>query len=586
MARTADELERLIERCDRRGYPAYKDLRGSYELDGIELSIDHVQGDPFAAPSRLCVRIPARVTGWPKRLRDEPWRARALEDFLVRRWSRTLAQASRQVGGSGKSGVLGTDRPGPEVLARSGMEVSEQGVTARLEAGFPAHGRTCDARGLARILLELVPDCVDQALIADDRALARAQTVVNLADDQHFVREELDRLGLVAFVADGSVLPRQSGVSSAPMADAVPFRSPETMAVTLELPHRGPTRGMAVRRGVTLVVGGGYHGKSTLLKALQEGVYDHIAGDGRELVVTDASAWKLRAEDGRPVRDADISLFIGELPSGQDTRRFSTGDASGSTSQAASTVEAMAMGAHALLIDEDTSATNFMVRDWLMEAVVSRDHEPITPFVERVRDLWEKAGVSSVIVAGSSGAFFSVADTVVQMDRYRALDITDRARKVCRELGAPDTPQAPGFATPKTERGCHLEIRDERLASARARGGDAGDAGRRYSHARAGTPKAKAAGTDEVRVGNGMADLRLVEQLVDKEQVTAIARLVAVAASRGLLDGGLTSAEIARRLTEEVERDGWEAVLGHGSMDSGLALPRPHELAATLNRWR
>ena len=585
--RSARDLEDLLADIDRRGYPAYKRVAGAYDLGGgLTLSVDHVQGDPFAAPSSLSVSVPLEVTGFPAELVETRWRRVAFEDFLLRRLGRALARHSHEVGGSGKSGLLATSRPVPEVLERSASEVTDGTVTLRFEAGFPAHGRTADARGLARMLLDLVPLCAEQSLLADDDALAEARERMELADDQHFVRAELERLGLVAFVADGSVLPRATGVSAAPLAGATPFTAPESMRVALDLPHRGPTSGMAVHRGVTLIVGGGYHGKSTLLKALQEGVYDHIAGDGRELVVTDASAWKLRAEDGRPVRDADISLFIGELPSGQDTRRFSTGDASGSTSQAASTVEAMAMGAHALLIDEDTSATNFMVRDWLMEAVVSRDHEPITPFVERVRDLWEKAGVSSVIVAGSSGAFFSVADTVVQMDRYRALDITDRARKVCRELGAPDTPQAPGFATPKTERGCHLEIRDERLASARARGGDAGDAGRRYSHARAGTPKAKAAGTDEVRVGNGMADLRLVEQLVDKEQVTAIARLVAVAASRGLLDGGLTSAEIARRLTEEVERDGWEAVLGHGSMDSGLALPRPHELAATLNRWR
>ncbi|WP_270575575.1 ABC-ATPase domain-containing protein, partial [Candidatus Collinsella stercoripullorum] len=270
----------------------------------------------------------------------------------------------------------------------------------------------------------------------------------DLADDRRFVREELARRGLVAFVADGSVLPRESGVSARPMEGARPFTSPESMRVVLDLPHRGPTPGMGVRRGITLIVGGGYHGKSTLLRALQEGVYDHVAGDGRELVVTDAAAVKLRAEDGRPVRETDISLFIGELPDGRDTARFTTADASGSTSQAAAVVEALDAGSRVLLVDEDTSATNFMVRDALMEAVVSGGDEPITPFVERVRDLWERAGVSCVIVAGSSGAFFSVADTVVQMDRYEARDITDRVRAVCRDLGAPETPRAPRFSEP------------------------------------------------------------------------------------------------------------------------------------------
>ena len=570
--RTDRDLEDELARIDRRGYPAYKDLRGSYAFEGFDLAVEHVQGDPFAAPSLLSVHVPERVAGWPRDLSDAPHRRVALEDFLVRRLSRALARRSHEVGGSGKSGLMATVRPGPEVLSRSACEVGGGGVTARFEVGFPAHGRSCDARALARILLDLVPACVDEALVADEASLAVAARAVELADDQHFVRAELKRLGLVAFVADGSVLPRESGVSSRPMAGAVPFRSPGSLRVTLDLPHRGPTSGMAVRRGVTLVVGGGYHGKSTLLKALQEGVYDHVAGDGRELVITDDTAVKLRAEVGRAVAGVDISLFIGELPSGQDTRRFSTLDASGSTSQAAGTVEALAAGARALLIDEDTSATNFMVRDRLMEAVVSREHEPITPFVERVRDLWERAGVSSVIVAGSSGAFFSVADVVLQMDRYEAHDITDRARETCERLGAPATPSAPGFETPRESGTVRVDAREERPA----RGGR-GRAPRE--------PKAKAFGTDEVQLGRGGANLRLVEQLVDGAQVAALAQLVRLAWREGLLEGRLSAREVCERVYDELGRDGWQALGGPG-VGCGLALPRPQELAATLRRWR
>ena len=562
--RTMDDLEDLLGRIDRRGYPAYKELRGTYDFSGGTLSIDHVQGDPFATPSKASVFLPARVAGWPRELADGPHRLRALEDMLVRRFSRALARRSREVGGSGKSGLLATSRPGPEVLARSACDVDDHGVTLRFEAGLPARGRSVDGRGAARMLLELVPDAVDEALVAGPDALTQAQEAAELADDQAFVRSELTRLGLVAFVADGSVLPRESGVSSAPLQGALPFRSPESLAVTLDLPHRGPTRGMAVRRGVTLVVGGGYHGKSTLLRALQEGVYDHVAGDGRELVVTDDSAVKLRAEDGRAVRDTDVSLFIGELPSGQDTTRFSTEDASGSTSQAAATIEALESGARALLIDEDTSATNFMVRDELMEAVVSPDHEPITPFVERVRDLWEKVGVSSVIVAGSSGAFFTVADAVIQMDRYRTYDVTDRARETCGRMGAKPVPSADGFALPGHEAPC------------RARVGGHGERG----------PRAKSYGLDGVQVGDGSADLRLVEQLVDGEQVSGIAQLVRTAAEQHMLDGSLSAGEVAERLLAEVRTHGWSAVAEHGAPGCGLALPRAFELAAALRRWR
>ena len=586
--RSARDLEDLLADIDRRGYPAYKRVAGAYDLGGgLTLSVDHVQGDPFAAPSSLSVSVPLEVTGFPAELVETRWRRVAFEDFLLRRLGRALARHSHEVGGSGKSGLLATSRPVPEVLERSASEVTDGTVTLRFEAGFPAHGRTADARGLARMLLDLVPLCAEQSLLADDDALAEARERMELADDQHFVRAELERLGLVAFVADGSVLPRATGVSAAPLAGATPFTAPESMRVALDLPHRGPTSGMAVHRGVTLIVGGGYHGKSTLLKALQEGVYDHVPGDGRELVVTDAGAVKLRAEDGRPVRSCDISLFIGELPGGQDTRRFSTLDASGSTSQAAATVEAIQEGSRALLIDEDTSATNFMVRDRLMEAVVSREHEPITPFVERVRDLWEQAGVSSVIVAGSSGAFFSVADAVVQMDRYVAHDITDHARAVCRELGAPETPRAQGFALPDEAAPCHLaagSAHGERTGRGSGRGAWRG----RPGHDRQADlgPKARSFGRDSVQVGEGSADLRLVEQVVDSEQVSAIAQLVRLGFKEGVLPSDASAPEVARALLGRVRARGWDVLSPNGHAGCGLALPRLHELVAALERWR
>lgn len=591
--KTEQDLRRALEAADHRGYPAYKQLRGSYDLGGFTLSIDHVQGDPFAAPSKVSVLVPARTARLANELFDEPHRRVALEDFLLRRFARELARRSLKVGGSGKSGLLATSRPGPEVLPRSACEVQTTGgtrgsVVLRFEASFPAHGRTTDARGLERMLLDLVPACVRAVLPLDAEAAREAQAACDLADDQHAVREELERRGLVAFVADGSVLPRESGVSSRPLPHARAFASPEELAVTLDLPHRGQVRAMGVRRGVTLIVGGGYHGKSTLLRALQEGVYDHVAGDGRELVITDATAVKLRAEDGRAVHAEDISLFITDLPDGRDTRRFTTQDASGSTSQAAGAVEAIGEGCRALLIDEDTSATNFMVRDALMEAVVSRDHEPITPFVERVRDLWEQAGVSSIIVAGSSGAFFSVADTVVQMDCYEAHDITELAGAVCRERGAAPTARADGFALPKAQAAMRIG-----KGAGGEREGD-GEHAERHGHGhgrgrgRAGGDrlKTKALGRDAVSVGTGSADLRLVEQLVDAEQTAAIAQLVRVGIERGVLDGSRTSAEAADALLDLVEHNGWPALGEHGYAACGLTLPRRHELIACLTRWR
>ena len=215
------------------------------------------------------------------------------------------------------------------------------------------------------------------------------------------------------------------------MRDCVAFSSPDSLRVSMELPHKGKITGMGIPAGITLIVGGGYHGKSTLLNALELGIYNHIAGDGREYVITDITAQKLRSEDGRFIKDVDISLFINDLPNKKDTYRFSTEDASGSTSQAAGIVEGMEAGSRVFLLDEDTSATNFMVRDSFMQQVISREKEPITPFLERAEDLFEKAGISTILVAGSSGAFFHIADTVIQMDNYVPVDITRKVKALC-----------------------------------------------------------------------------------------------------------------------------------------------------------
>ena len=595
--RSDRDLQRELERIDRRGYPAYKDVCGQYDFGDFVLSIDHVQGDPFASPSSMSVRVPNEVLHIPAGLWDEAHRRTALEDVLLRRFSRALAACSMRAGGSGKSGVLATTRPGQEVLARSACEVRGGAVTLRFEAGLPAHGRTVDGRAAAKMLLDYVPECVERTLFVDDGLLDQAWAAVELADDQRAAREQMEASDLVAFVANGSILPRESGVSQRPLKSALAFEAPAEQRVVLDLPHRGKVAGMGIERGVTLIVGGGYHGKSTLLRALQDGVYNHVAGDGRELVLTDSTAVKLRAEDGRAVSGVDISLFIRDLPDGRDTSRFSTVDASGSTSQAAATVEAWEAGARALLIDEDTSATNFMVRDALMEAVVAREFEPITPFVERVRDLWERAGVSSIIVAGSSGAYFSVADAVLQMDRYRVHDITAHARAVCMELEAPATPRAAGVTLPAGNRAIAVAPVAPGTDSARGdRGGrdDRGGRGARGGYGGRGAGrgprpdriKVRTSGCEELQVGQGSADVRLVEQLVDPCQARALAQLVRMGAQTGILVQGKPVAKAVDELMALLGREGWRALAEHDYVACGLALPRPQELAAVLNRWR
>ena len=567
--KSSEELRTSLRAIDRRSYPAYKSLAGSWSFGKYILNIEHVQGDPFAAPSQLSVSVDRRTAGFPAGCWEAPWNRTALEDYLLRRFGRQAERFSHQARGSGKSGVLAVTAPGQEVLERTDCQVRDGAVTLRFAVGFPANGRTINARELEKILFDFVPACVEGGLLYASAPKGEASRVTDLAEDRHFIREELGRLDLAAFVADGSILPRASGVSDRPMEGAVPFQSPASMALTLELPHRGPVRGMGVRRGVTLIAGGGYHGKSTLLKALERGVYDHIAGDGREYVITDPTAVKIRAEDGRKVTDTDISLFINHLPSGRDTTRFSTLDASGSTSQAANIAEALEAGSRLLLMDEDTSATNFMVRDELMQSVIAREQEPITPFLERALDLWRKAGVSLILVVGSCGAYFHIADRVIQMDAYRARDITAQAKAALEGRPAPALTAA-GFRLPAGGRAVDLS------GSTQTRKNYRGDG---YRQERL---KVKRLGRTAFSVGERELDLRYVEQLVDAGQTQALAYMVRYARENL---AGKTVAEVAAALAALVESKGLGAVCGGGTVPAGLALPRLQEVYACLNRY-
>ena len=566
--KTKEELRTSLRAIDHKSYPAYKSLAGSWSFGHYTLNIEHVQGDPFAAPSQLSVTMDSQTAGFPAGYWGTSWNRTALEDYLLRRFGRQAGHFSHQAKGSGKSGVLAVTAPGQEVLERTDCEVRSGTVTLRFEAGFPANGRTINARELEKILFDFLPVCVEQGLLYAHTPKEDLAGIIALAEDQHFIREELARLELAAFVADGSILPRESGVSDRPMKDAVPFHAPDELAVTLELPHRGPLRGMGIRRGITLIAGGGYHGKSTLLKALERGIYDHIAGDGREYVITDATAVKIRAEDGRKVTATDISLFINHLPSGRDTAKFSTLDASGSTSQAANIAEALETGSKLLLMDEDTSATNFMVRDELMQAVIARDQEPITPFLERALDLWQKAGVSLILVVGSCGAYFHIADFVVQMDAYHAKDITAQVKAALEGRPAPML-SAPGFHLPAGRRVVDLSGDHQTRKNYRGNG---------YRQERL---KVKRFGKTSFSVGDRELDLRYVEQLVDAGQTLALAYMVRYAREHL---AGQSMEEIAAALLRLVESEGLGTICGNAVVPAGLTLPRLQEIFACFNR--
>ena len=561
---SAAELKSLLNRIDHKGYPAYKDTKGIYQFQGYELSIDHVQGDPFASPSKVSVRVRGRQAAFPKELYKERHQRVALQDELTRQFGRRAERFAFKAKGSGKSGLISVSRCGQEVLERTACRIDERtgDVTLRMEMGFPANGRTINARELEKILFEFVPECVRYSLFYKNMNEGKLREIIDLAEDQHYIREMLSELGLCAFVANGSILPRESGISAKPMRGGVKFISSKEQEVTLELPHKGKLTGMGIKKGITLIVGGGYHGKSTLLKALELGVYDHIAGDGREYVITDASALKLRAEDGRSIQKTDISMFINDLPNGKDTVGFCTEDASGSTSQAANVIEGIEAGTSLFLIDEDTSATNFMIRDELMQRVIHREMEPITPFIERIRELYENYGISTVIVAGSSGAYFHIADSIIQMDRYVPKDITVRAKKEAENFPQISVPEQPA----------EKPIYDRVPRPDKAfRGND--------------RIKMKTMGKESVMINRDTIDLRYLEQIADSEQVTALGYCVRYA-QKHLIDGKKNLIQIVDELEEVMQNKSLAALCESTSSVSCMAVPRRQEIFACFDRYR
>lgn len=562
------DLKNKLESIHRKSYPAYKSLRGSYTFGDFVLSIDHVQGDPFAAPSSLHVELPLKKAGFPEKYLEKRHTKTALEDLILRSFSKALDQYSFKAKGSGKSGLISTSRPGPEVMRRTAVEFNNIALLVRFEVGFPANGRTINAQELEKILLEFLPQIVKTCLFYQSWEKAKIQACYELAENQQRIREVLEERKLVAFCANGSILPRMSGVSSQPLKDAIEFQSPESMEISIDLPFGNSIRGMGIPEGVTLIIGGGYHGKSTLLQALEQGVYNHVKGDGREYVITRADALKLRAEDGRAVSHLDLSLFIHDLPNGKDTHCFSTEDASGSTSQAAGVLEGIEAETSCFLIDEDTSATNFLVRDAFMQRVVSGDQEPITPFIARVRDLYEKVGISTILVAGSSGAFFHVADTIIQMDAYRPKDVKMSVEALLPEYPPADLcSNAEPFTLPTEKRMFVMERKIKRY-------------GRGEREERI---KTKVMGTDGFSIEHNIVDLRCVEQLIDTEQTAALAAILKHIVKKGSIC--MEMQELVAEINTLLKKKGMAAFV-EGALSCGYAYPRKEEIYLMLNRFR
>jgi len=558
-----NNLKTRLKSLNRKSYGAYKDIKGNFQFTNFNLSIDYVQGDPFAIPTRISIQIDIEKSGFNPDYWCNTDRKIAFEDYLARSTKVACKKIAKGNRGSGKSGVMSIYTNQQQVLERNSVLILGNQIEARLFIGLPADGRRILANEAEIMLFDELPKIINEALFFNEKNENDIRKHIECVEDQAFLRRWLKEENLVAFVANESVLPRKSGINDAPMGDKVVlFQSPESLLKKVELPNSGSCEGMALPVGVTLIVGGGFHGKSTLLNALERGVYNHILGDGREKLVTEASAVKIRAEDGRSIYNIDISDFIDHLPLNKNTQLFDTENASGSTSQAANIVEAVQCGANLLLIDEDTSASNFMIRDDRMQALVSSDKEPITPLIHRVRALYEEKNISTILVMGGSGDYFGISDTVIMMDNYETLDVTAKAQELAGDLTISANPSK-----------LKLNLQAERKPVAKM------ISARRGKH----EMKFDVRNLSEINYGEHQIQMDRVEQLVDLGQSRAVAWIIHYygkqfyQSSEGLVAG-----------IDEVLR-----LIKHSGLDSvtdykigNLALPRKYEIIAAINRIR
>ncbi|MFA1819868.1 ABC-ATPase domain-containing protein [Virgibacillus oceani] len=557
-------LIRQLKQLDNKGYKAYKSVQGHYKFRDFDLYIDYVQGDPFASPSKIRLVIPDKTRTIQKEWLQTKERKAAAADAFARSVGKSVQRQQFSIKGSGKSGMILFDTPGQEVMERSAVQLSETSITVCMSVGLPANGRKINGREAEKLLIDALPAIIQHSILTiEDKKVEEA---IKLADQQEAIRKQMKENDWIAFIANGAILPRESGVSNRPMKNAVAFQSPKENEIELEIPHQHESiRGMAVKKGITLIVGGGYHGKSTILQAMERGVYSHTKGDGREFVLTDTNAVKIRSEDGRKITGVNISPFISNLPHGKDTDFFSTENASGSTSQAANVMEALEAGANSLLIDEDTSATNFMIRDHRMQQLVTKDKEPITPFIDKVKQLNDQHDVSTVLVMGGSGDYFSVADTVIMMKNYVPYNVTEEANEIMQN--------DPMKREPLIEKNFgQIADRHFQQNSLQTKKGK--------------REKTQAKGLTKILMGRTEITFDATEQLVDPSQTRMIAEIIQyLDKTNGLQVKSLS--ELLGDIERQMDQKGLASFTGFKDQHPGdIARPRRYEIAAVLNRMR
>lgn len=559
-------LIQSLASIDKLDYVNYQSLLGVYDFSWFKLIIQHIPKDPFAPPHTGLYRIQVqrndeRIINYKTTNKVQ---VVAFADYLSRIFFRSCEIFSKGQRGTGFSGFITINQPGQAILERSNVVITDDIIEVRCFLGMPGNKRLINSDVAEHMLLNELPKIVEASLLDKNIDHGALQKHIEIAEDTEYLRNKLNSLELVAFIANDSILPRESGISDKPMADesTIGFKAPENLCCKVDLPHRGVIKGLAIKKGVTLIVGGGYHGKSTLLNTLETGIYNHIPGDGREYCVSNIKSAKIRAYSGRRVIKTDISPFINNLPFEQDTTSFSTENASGSTSQAVNIVEAIEIGAEVLLMDEDTCATNFMTRDSKMQQLVNKEDEPITTYIDKVKQLYTEKNISTVLVLGGVGDYFDVSDHVIQMKNYQPIDVTEKAHEINKAFSVIRQ-------TESQEIPIHIRARIPIAKTINP----VNDYGKFSIFAKE---------TDRLNFGSNMIDLTDVEQLMELSQTKALG--FAIEYAKKYMDEKMTLREIVERVEKDITLNGLDII--SDTISGYFSLFRGVELAFALNRLR
>lgn len=557
-------LKQKLSSLDKRDYGKYQKLVGSYDYPLFKLIIEQIPKDPYAPPHTGIYRI--QVKRNDERIINMKFTSKiqkvAFTDFLTRCFFKESKKFCKGIRGTGHSGLITINEPGQCILERSSVVVTDEIIELRCFLGMSANGRIVTADIAEEMLFTELPKIVEESLLKENINQNALKKHIEVAEDSEYLRDKLDKLGLIAFIANGSILPRQSSDSDKPMSSekAITFKSPESLTFEIKLPNAGYIKGLGIKKGITLVTGGGYHGKSTLLSVLERGIYNHVPSDGREYCVSNIKTAKIRAYSGRYVVKTDISTFINNLPLNQDTTSFSTNNASGSTSQAANIVEAIEIGAEVLLMDEDTCATNFMIRDNKMQQLVDKKDEPITTFIDRVKQLYEQKGISTILVLGGVGEYFDVSDCVIQMLEYEPFDVTLKAHHITNKTHTKRKVESDNSNITINER-----IPLSKSISAVNKHG-------KFS--------IFAKDVHRLNFGNQVVDITDLEQLIELSQTKALG--YAIEYAKKYMDDKTTLLEVVKHVASDIEENSLDVV--SDKISGHFARFRELELAFAINR--